>query len=250
MEGFQLRWIASHQIPPATDWYYDLIFDNSSKHLTRAVFELSGAVLNSTIINMARDGYMMRVIASRYRQGTPLYSGVFQQESDLIETAVYLHQTILAHYNLRINLKKEGWQMKCQDVTAEQNQLRFSSIYVRDRRKTYNITVHTPDWQSFYGFNFYQFMSLTLQYGLLNYFPRHVTAYLYPGETESRFAVIYERKVHGDTDQLWYRWGLNATTALKDIDMFNPDWDPVLIMGYKYKDSVKYMIQWGRKIPY
>ena len=93
-------------------------------------------------------------------------------------------------------------------------------------------------------------MSLTLQYSFLNYFPRHVTSYVYPGETESRFAVIYERRVRGVTDQLWYRWGLNSTTALADIEVFDSDWDPVFIVGYNQGSAVKYMIQWGRNAAY
>ena len=93
-------------------------------------------------------------------------------------------------------------------------------------------------------------MSLTLQYGFLNYFPRHVSSFVYPGEAESRIAVIYERRVPSETDEIWYRWGLNTTAALADIEAYDSDWDPVFVMGYTIGSSVEYMLQWERNIPY
>lgn len=236
-------------MPPDQNWYYDIIFRNSTQTPSFGFVELTSFQLNETIKREEKQGFLIHEITARLNGTTPLYSVVFRKEEELIESHAYWGLQVYPHAITRINMQKKGWYLMSQHFLVAPDYSSVSAVYHRDRRVTYNITIEdVPDWAVYYGFSFYYFTSISLDFAHYRYYPKHVSTYYYGNEQNARFSVIYESKQEGHPSfYRWFRWGLNSSEVYSDVRTFSDHWDLVYMIGYKYNDKIAYMVTWGSK---
>ena len=246
--GFDATWININKDVKANQWFYDIVFQNSSLDRSRGFVELNSTQLNDIISEIEETGLIVKMISSRFNESTILYSVVFGSYGELMESHISLNKAVYPHIVSRTKLNEEGWTLVCQHILSIKNSLTISAVYHRDKRKQYSIPVgEEPVTTAYYGFTFYQFTSITLSLGRQNYYPKYISTYNFRSETESRFSVIFEIRHDLDSQYRWYRWGLNSTEIKKHISSFSSLWDPKFTAKYTYNGQKSYMIEWGFK---
>ena len=234
------------------EWYYNVIYHNSSVMPSVGYVELNSTELNQTIYKQKLSGLTINTLTARLNSTTPFYSVTFRKEHSLIEGHAYWDTPVSAHILTRLKMENKGWDMISQHFLTGPGISSVSAVYQRDKRTIYNITIpNDPEWSVYYGFPFYYFTAVTLDFLHHGYYTKHVSTYRYGNEVQSRFSVIYEAK-RKENDHVtyfrWIRWGLNSSQVYDEIKYFNPHWDPVFITGYVYRNELLYLMEWGLKI--
>lgn len=248
--GYGLSWLDIHQDGGTGVWLYDFIFHNSTVEVSKGFVELTLAKVQELIEVEKRNGLIIEMVTSRLNtNGEHLFGIVFKKYSHLIESHSMFVEDLYESVLTRRKLKDAGWTMVCHHIVSG-SPIRVNAVFHRDKRRRYGITdgVHAPKTLVYFGFNFFQFTSITLAFGVQDYYPRYVSAYYAEGETEARLSVIYEERDPESTFYNWFRWGLNATDVLREVNYFANSWSPVMISNYIYNGELGYMVVWSNKI--
>jgi hypothetical protein len=248
--GYDILSIGVSKSSMESQWYYDIIFHNSTRTISVGFVEMNSTMLNNTIREQEDKGLIVHVIVARPNGTTPLYSAVFRKRSPLMESHSYWDVPIHTHIIKRILLRKEGWNLMSQHFLTMPSKSITCAVYHRDQRTKYNLTIgYTPKWSVYYGFPFHYFTSITLDFLNQGYYPRHVSTYYYGEEKNARFSVIYETKQKEHPSYYrWIRWNINHTEVYSEIEKFENYWDLWSIIGYTHNEQLSYIMQWGLKI--
>lgn len=255
-QGYNLSWAGSYKVGQTPKAYYSLVFHNSTVLKTRGFVELKPTSLDMKIEEMKADGYSLRYLSCRMQRATPyrrLYAAVFEQLPDIIETEVYLRDS-MDTYHARLKEKKEaGYQLvsHCFAHIPEDGSVEVSSVYTRDRRVAFNITAPPPlQWKSYYNLSFYDYTEVALTLANENMYLTFLDIWNYEGDVidpESFFACVFTE--HVDNSE-WFRWGMNTTATRALVEESRGSWDPVIITGYSYQSQLSHYAQFKRKVRY
>ena len=251
--GYKVIWATTYQLGPNSKSYFDVVLSNSSTVDVKGFFDLDITQLNRTIQNMTQYGYSVCFLSDRKRGNRPVsphYTVVFKRDPQLIETKVYLRDSIAAYLERLARKKREGYQLVSHSFCAIDGTLEAASVYKRDRRLAFNITVENQQrWKSYHNLSFYDFTRTALHLGRQNYTPSFVETYE-PGQSGiSLFAAIFTE--HTPTTKFnWFRWGLNTTSAIQYVNRWKSLWDPVITTGYNYLNNVYHFIEFKRRSIY
>lgn len=215
--------------------------------------ELNSVELNQTLREQHKSGLIVHSIIARLEDSIPLYSVIFRKEAVYIESHAYWGVVIPSHIMSMVNMKRRGWYMVNQHFLTFPNQTSVSAIYHRDLRRVYNVPLREiiPVQDTYYGFRFSTFSSLTLDFLHQNYDTKYVSTYHHGDKGDAHFSVIYEAKVDGQRSaSQWIRWALNSSQVFNEIEFFKEHWDIVYMVSYVYSTEVLYIMEWGRKIGY
>lgn len=264
-ESFDILSISTVLDPRDSQWYYTVLFHNSTQTPSHGFVELTSRELNQTLREQfSRRALIPYSIVGRAERTTPLYSVVLRKEPSFIESHAYWDVTIPTHVVSRVNMEKKGWELTSQHFLTVVgggrggiNETRVSAVYHRDLRIFYNVPLRDlaeVDSESYYGFFFPEFTSLTLSFLYQNYHVKHVSTYRHGNDGPdkgARFSVVFETKAKGERSEgFWIRWGLNSTKVGQEIENFSDYWDIVYIVSYVSNNDIMYIMEWGRKIGY
>ena len=260
-KSFDILSVSTAVSPDDSQWYYTVLFHNSTQTPSQGFVELQSHELNRTLQDqISTKALIPYSIVGRLSGPTPLYSAVFRKYPSFIESHAYWDVTIPAHVMSRVNMEKKGWELMSQHFIvfggeSRKNETRVCAVYHRDLRRVYNVPLRdTPitDKESYYGFLYPEFTSVTLSFLYQDYYAKHISTYYHDADSPAqgaRFSVILEKKVAGErSDAYWIRWGLNSSAVHKEIERFSNIWDLVYIVSYVYENTVQYILEWGRKI--
>ena len=253
VSGYGLSWVDVHKDQKLGVWFYDFLFHNGTVVPSKGYVEVNSTELESLIETEKELGELViDTVTARYsKDGNILYGVVFKKYSHLTESYAFTGVDLYSSVVMRNRLKEAGWVMVCHHIlsTSDNSQLIISAVFHRDKRRRYGIQLESkePNTLVYYGFDFYQFTSITLALGLQNYYPRYVSAYFKEKETEARMSVIFEERVPKTTFFNWFRWGLNATEVRRDVERFSRSWKPLMLSSYVYTKTLSYMVVWGIK---
>ena len=252
-QGYKVIWATTYQVGPNSKSYFDVILSNSSRFDVKGFFDLDITDLNRTIQNMTQQGYSVWFLSDRKRGNRPVsphYTVVFKKDPQLIETKVYLRDSIAAYLERLARKKHEGYQLVSHSFCAIDGKLEATSVYKRDRRLAFNITVDNQQrWESYHDLSFYNFTRIALHWSRQNYTPSFIEAYE-PGQSgTSLFAAIFTEHTPA-TKSNWFRWGLNTTSVIQNIDRQKSVWDPLITTGYNYLNNVYHFVEFKRRSLY
>ena len=253
-EGYKLLWAAPYRVGPDLKPYFDVILTNSSEADTKGFMDLTFNEMNQTIHEMKAEGYSASVIVDRARGKAPTapsYSAVFIRKNDILETEVYLRDSVQEYNERLIRMKAAGYRLISHSFCVIQGQLEVASVYERDRRLAFNITVpNLLQWQSYYNLPFFNFSEIALSLGRQNYYPYYVESYNLPGvstTSSSVFAAIFEQPIGPNLN--WFRWALNKATAEDTItsELTDGIWEPRISLAYNYLGNIRHYLGFTRR---
>ena len=236
-------------LPNATDHHYNIIVHNSTIR-TREFLDITKEELARQVGLQETDGYFVWKISGKLRSNDskPLYSVIFGHNPAYIETLILEGLSFFAHFTRSLDLQNQGWGVISQVVLASQSQTIFSSVYQRDKRLAFNITIPAeeilPVRESFFGFPFDVFTGIALLKASANFHPIQVNTYNLPN-FGSQFSAVFEKS--GRSNSFFFRWGRNITEVTEDVARFRNSWDPLIVSGYRYNGLVEYFMMWGPK---
>ena len=253
-EGYKLLWVAPYRVGPSLKPYFDVILTNSSEADTKGFMDLTFDDMNRTIHEMKAEGYSASVVVDRARGKAPTapsYSAVFTRKNDILETEVYLRDRVQEYEERLKRMKAAGYRLISHSFCEIQGQLEVASVYERDRRLAYNITVpNLLRWQSYYNLPFYNFSEVALSLGRQNYYPYYVESYNLQGVSttgNSVFAAIFEQPIGPNLN--WFRWSLERSAAEDTItsELTDGIWEPRVSLAYNYLGNIRHYLGFTRR---
>ena len=242
-----MLWVAPYRVGPDLRPYFDIVLTNSSQADTRGFLDLTVEVMNRTIREMKEQGYSARYIVDRDRGKNPIapsYSAIFTRKHDIFETEVYLRDSVRVYEERLTRMKAEGYRLLSHSFCEIQRQMEVVSVFERDRRLAFNITVlDNVLWESHHNLSFFRFSETALRLGRAGYYPSYVESYNRRGETDSSiFVGIFEKPIGANLN--WFRWSLDTTEARETIDSELDDciWDPLISLAYNYLGNVRHYL--------
>ena len=251
--GYKVLWVYPYRVGPDLRPYFDVILTNSSEADTVGYLDLKIDQMNKTIDKMRTQGYSARYIVTRDRGKNQAihtsYSAVFVRKNDILETEVFL-QDSLQEYEQRLSSKtSKGYRLLSHSFCKIQGQIEVTSVYERDRRLAFNISVpNLVQWQSKHNLTFFMFSGIALSLSREGYYPSYVESYNFQsGADNSRFAAVFEKP--NDVNLNWFRWALNTTTARDTIKSELKDgiWQPLVSLAYNYLGNVRHYLGFTRR---
>ena len=251
-DGYKVLWVSPYRVGPDFKPYFDVILTNSSEEDTIEYLDLKVDQMNQTIQRMRTQGYSAKYIVTRDRGKTPgihtSYSAVFVRKNDILETEVFLRDS-LQEYEQRLSSKTlEGYRLLSHSFCKIQGQIEVVSVYERDRRLAFNISVpNLVQWQSKHNLPFFNFSDIALALGREGYYPSYVESYNFGSGTDnSRFAAVFEKPNGPNLN--WFRWALNTTTAKDTIrsELEGGTWRPLISLAYNYLGNVRHYLGFTR----
>ncbi len=257
-KGYNLSWASSYKFGQTPRAYYNMVFHNSTSLKTRGFLELGLEALKQKITDMKPDGYSLRYISCRMKKAVPyepLFAAIFGQVPDIIETEVYMQDSV-ATYLARLREKREqGYQLvsHCFSHRPEDGRVDASSVYTRDRRVAFNISVPPPvKWVSYYNLTFFDYTEVALNHSHNNMYLSFLDLWNYEGAAirspESFFACVFTERL--TNDGAWFRWGMNTTQARDLVTKNSNNWFPDIVAGYSYLGTLSHYVQFKRKQQY
>lgn len=252
-DGYEVLWVSPYRVGPDLRPYFDVILTNSSEADTIGYLDLKVDQMNQTIKRMKTQGYSAKYIVTRGRGKNPAthtsYSAVFIQKNDILETEVFLRDS-LQEYEERLSRKtSEGYRLVSHSFCNIQGQIEVVSVYERDRRLAFNISVpNLVQWQSGHNLTFFKFSEVALTLGRDGYYPAYVESYNFGSGTDnSRFAAVFEKP--NDVNLNWFRWALDTTTARDTInsELEGGIWQPLISLAYNYLGNVRHYLGFTRR---
>ena len=251
--GYKVIWATTYRVGSDSRSYFDVILSNSSNVDVKGFLDLGITALNKTIQNMTQQGYSVWFLSDRKRGNRPVsphYTVVFGRDPQIIETKVYLRDSIAAYLRRLAQKKRERYQLVSHSFCVIDGKLEATSVYKRDRRIAFNITVENQQrWASYHNLTFYDFTRIALQFSRQNYTPTFIKAYEPVESGASLFAAIFTEHTP-PTRSNWFRWGLNTTSVIQNIDRRKLAWDPVITTGYNYLNNVYHFVEFKRRSLY
>ncbi len=247
--GYKMSWVNTRTDENTGVWFYDFLFHNSSVEQNKGYIEINATRLEHLVEIEKANGLIAEVIAARLSGENILYSIAFKEHSHLIESYSFTGMKLYDSMVTRGKLIEAGWTMVCHHLLPLNDVMLVSAVFHRDKRRRYGITegLNEPKTLAYYGFDFYQFTSISLVLSLRKYYPRYVSSYHKDGQIDNKISVIYEERVSGGTFYNWFRWGLNVTEVTRDV-AFYTSYSPTLLTSYVYNGHTNYMVVWGVKI--
>eukprot|EP00731_Ephydatia_muelleri_P010949 Em0005g1535a len=214
--------------------------------MARRGYKLNEIQLLAQISELANRGYAVRSISGRVASdGMLYYSGVFKANPPIVETKVFLGDSETIHLKRLTDLKSSGYQLVAQSLEKVGKEAEACSVYTRDIRLSYNISIDTkpPNWISFHNASFYQFTGNLLR-AASQYIPIHIdVCYMAVNSSPLFSAVLLEY-----TQSQWFLWDLNYSRTLAELEGANLYWEPVMSLGYNSNlGSEVHYVQWQRK---
>ena len=252
-DGYKLLWAAPYRVGPDLKPYFDVILTNSSEADTKGFMDITFDNMNRTIHESKAEGYSASIIISRDRGKTPTapsYSAIFTRKNDILETEVYLRDSVQQYDQRLARMKAAGYRLLSHSFCVIQGQLEVVSVYERDRRLGFNITVpNILQWQSYYNLPFFNFSEIALTLGRQGYYPYYVHSYNLPGgtATSSVFAAIFEQPIGHNLN--WFRWALDQAAAEETItsELTDGIWEPRISLAYNYLGNVRHYLGFARR---
>ena len=250
--GYKVLWVVPYRVGPDLKPYFDVILTNSSQADTKAFMDLNVDVMNRTIYEQQALGYSARLIVGRDRgknPSAPSYSAVFTRKNTIFETEVYLRESI-QEYEARLSSKTaSGFRLISHSFCKIQGWWEVVSVYERDRRLAFNITIPDSDrtlWQSEHNLTFFKFSEVALRLGSDGFYPTYVQS-IDDSTTNSKFAAIFEKPGSG-VNLNWFRWALNLTTVRDTINAELADgiWEPLITVAYNYLGNIRHYLGFTR----
>ena len=246
--------MSPYRVGPDLKPYFDVILTNSSQADTKGFLDLTFDDMNRTIHEMKAEGYSASVIVDRARGKAPTapsYSAVFTRKNEIFETEVYLRDNV-QQYDQRLNrMRAAGYRLISHSFCEIQGQLEVASVYERDRRLGFNITVpNMVQWQSYYNLAFFNFSEIALTLGRDGYYPYYVESYNLQGvstTSSSVFAAIFEQPIGPNLN--WFRWSLSKATAEDTItsELSGGIWVPSISLAYNYLGNIRHYLGFSRR---
>ena len=251
-DGYKVLWVSPYRVGPNLKPYFDVILTNSSEADTIGYLDLSVDELNQTIHDASMRGYSASYVVSRDRGKNPTapsYSAVFTRKNDIFETEVFLRDNVQMYEQRLTRKRAEGYRLLSHSFCGIQGQLEVVSVYERDRRLAFNISV--PDllqWQSQHNLTFFKFSEVALNLGRDGYYPSYVESFNFGSETEhSRFAAVFEKP--NGVNLNWFRWALELSAARETINNELDDgiWQPLISFAYNYLGNIRHYLGFTRR---
>ena len=244
--GYKVVSLSSYRLGYGLETIFDVIFSNSSLVDTVPFIQLTEIQLLAQISELANRGYAVRSISGRVASdGMLYYSGVFKANPPIVETKVFLGDSETIHLKRLTDLKSSGYQLVAQSLEKVGKEAGACSVYMRDIRLSYNISIDTkpPNWISFHNASFYQFTGNLLR-AASQYIPIHIdVCYMAVNSSPLFSAVLLEY-----TQSQWFLWDLNYSRTLAELEGANLYWEPVMSLGYNSNlGSEVHYVQWQRK---
>jgi hypothetical protein len=253
-DGYKLLWAAPYRVGPDLKPYFDVILTNSSEADTKGFMDLTFEDMNRTIHRMKTEGYSASVIIDRVRgkaPRAPSYSAVFTRKNEILETEVFLRDSIQEYDERLQRMKAAGYRLISHSFCVIQGELEVVSVYERDRRLAFNITVpNLLQWQSYYNLPFFNFSEIALKLGRQGYYPYYVESYNLPvvsTTSSSVFAAIFEQPIGHNLN--WFRWALAKAVAEETItsELTDGIWEPRVSLAYNYLGNVRHYLGFTRR---
>ena len=231
-----------------------MVLSNSSNVDTKGYLDLNVTRLNHTIRSMSQQGYSVWYLSDRERGREPTaphYSVVFRRTPELTETEVYLRDNVTTYLERQAQKRQEGYQLISHSFCNIRGKLEAASVYIRDRRLAFNITVENQQrWESHHNLSFFEFTGVALRLSTSkNYYPSFVEVYQQGESDASTFAAIFQERPTSTT-AYWFRWGWNTTTTNQYIHKERNSWEPLISAGYNYNSNVFQFVVFKRKSKY
>ena len=251
-KGYKVIWVTTYRVGPRKA-YFDVVLSNSSNVDTKGYLDLDITRLHQTIGNMTQQGYSVWYLSDRERgrqPTSPHYSVVFRKTPALTETVVYLRDNVTMYLERQAQKRRDGYQLISHSFCYIQGKVEAASVYVRDRRLAFNITVdNQPRWESYHNLTFFDFTGIALRLSGGNFYPSFVEVYQQGNSGKSIFAPIFQGRLTTTTAN-WFRWGWNTTSANQYIHQERNSWDPFITTGYNYNNNVYHFVVFKRKSKY
>ena len=255
-EGYTLLWAAPYWVGPSFPKpYFDVILTNSSDTDTKGFMDITHEVMNQTIYDMKALGYSASTITHRPRgrePKSPSYTAIFTRKNDILETEVFLRDSLQEYRQRLTRMTAEGYRLLSHAFCEIQGQTEVVSVYERDRRLAYNITVpNLVQWQSYYNLTFFKFSEVALQLGRDDYYPYFVQSYRSTDVTNvqhnSLFAAVFVQPIGNNLN--WFRWGLERSVASDTITVQLNDgiWEPRISLAYNYLGNMPHFVSFTRR---
>ena len=226
---------------------FDVTFSNSSLVDTVPYIQLTESQLLAQIDGLRGKGYSVVSISGRVAaDGLLYYTGVFRISAPIMETKVYLRDSLAAFQGRLKDMQGNGYQLVAQSLEMVSRAVVACSVFTRDRRLDYNISIDQKPlrWISLYNVSFYEFTNNILN-NVRSFLPAHIDSY-YIDSSDSVFSVVLLERT-ADIVQ-WFQWGLNDSytrVTLKE----KVNWDPIIALGYSYYSDHQHYLQWKQKSP-
>ena len=249
-----MTWITTHRGGPTQRHGFDIILTNHTSVDTRVFIDLGYVQLNETIYSMLDEGYSVQTISDRERGNAPTsslsYTVLFTRTIDILETEVFLRDSVDEYHERLSRMNASGYRIASHSVVQFNGKYEVSSVYKRDRRIAFNISIDPPPkLVSFFNVTFFDFTRLSLDIVQQSYYLNFVEVYADIGNPSARFsAILYEhtdRTIHRGN---WFRWGLDEDSLKTLIAGEGANWDPFLICGYNYIGVLRYFIEFVRHV--
>ena len=244
--GYKVVSLSSYRLGYGLETIFDVIFSNSSLVDTVPYIQLTESQLLAQIVELGSQGYAVSSISGRVASdGVLYYSGVFRAHPPIVETKVFLGDSETIHLKRLTDLKNTGHQLVAQSLETVDEETEACSVYTRDIRLSYNISVDTkpPNWISFFNTTFYQFTGNLLK-AVSQYSPIHIDVYHRAASSSPLFSAVLLEYPQSQ----WFVWDMNYNRTLTELEGAKLYWEPVLSLGYNSNlgNEVHY-VQWQRK---
>ena len=254
-QGFNMSWLTAYRSSSGSriNLHFGVILNNSTQLDSVAFRDLNPEVLRSKIAEMNEKGYSVKYISDRFRGGNTVcsYSIVFVPTDDIIDTEVFLQDSIATHEQQLATKTADRYVLRsislC-DLTPVGGIVEVATVYTRDRRIAAGIPIDDhPKWISYHNLTFYDFTEVTLRHVREKMYPTYVESYYLSADRtrNSYFSVVLEEQ--SESDSGWFRWGLNYTEAVEQTKTNSRSWVPCLITGYNYQGRALFFVKFGRK---
>ena len=252
--GYKVLWVAPYRVGPDLKPYFDVILTNSTQADTKGFLDLNIDDMNLTIFDQRALGYFAQFIVSRDRgknPSAPSYSAVFTPKNSLFETEVYLRDSV-EQYESRLSTKTAaGYRLLSHTFCRIQGQWEVASVYERDRRLAFNISVPDTErisWQSEHNLTFFRFSEVALRLSREGFYPSYIQTYKDATTGNSKFAAVFEKPGSG-ANLNWFRWALNITTVQDTITAEVNDgiWEPLVTLAYDYLGNIRHYVGFTRR---
>ena len=252
LNGYKILWVSTYRVGQNKKPYVDVILTNSSEADSKGFIDLSHSDMNQTIYDMKLQGYTASYIVSRVRgrnPPAPSYSAVFTRKNNIFETEVFLRDSVQEYEQRLTKRKADGHRLLSHSFCEIAGQLEVVSVYERDRRLAYNISIPDSElWESYHNITFFNFSDVALRRGREGYYPSYVEAYNFGATTDqSNFAAVFVKPIGLNLN--WFRWALNTTAAKQTIDSELEDstWVPMISLAYNYLGNVRHYLGFTRR---
>lgn len=231
--------------------HVDLILTNRSDVDTKCLLEVGNKSLPRILSRMEEQGYFLWHISTRLRGRQtlrPTFYLFFKPLPLHLEHVYYIRETEEKYLDHLVNNTRDNFTLLSHSFFYSESRLFASSVYVRDRRITHDIPiVHRPppQWASHYNLTFDRFHELLHTYANQSFYPSSVESYADESNNSSLISVIFTEEV--ENRGTWFAWGLNETTAATIVQRNQGNWTPVLSVGYDYRGSENFYVQFVRK---